>query len=342
MIFPFLNGIVSWTKAPVTWMIFILNALVLAFSYNPLLVTQYELEEKLKDDFFIESQGRLYAQFIEANPQFYSPLVRDMSRRVLDGDTKKLQLLGNLATRNKKFIEEGPEMEFRGDQVAADRWKRSVASLQMMKSKHPSYMLGLNAQDIDVWKWFSYIFVHSGLVHFVGNMLFFLIFAGFLETIVGGLAVLVLFLSSGALSAGFFLYFSGATAAPLVGASGAVSGIMAYFCFLYWNKPVRFVYWLFLPLRGYFGFIFLPGWVVFALWLVSDLAGYLSTVSELGGVAYTAHLGGEVIGLFVGLLISLIRGRYAGAEVPAPEVEMYKPIPFVDELVPKRQNFLKN
>ncbi len=328
MIFPFLSGIVNFKKAPVAWTLFALNLIVFLMSYTPEMISQYRLEDKLKDKFFMNSQGRLYAQFINDNSQFYSPLIRQMARKVQDGDTEKLEMLSSLALRNEKFVAEGPATEFKGDQVAIERWKRTIASVNHLKSKHPSYLLGLSSEDVSTWKWFSYIFIHSGLLHFLGNMLFFLIFACFLEPIIGGLALLVLFLSSGAFAAGFYLMISGASAAPLVGASGAVSGMMAFFCFLYWTKPVRYVYWLFLPFRGFSGFVYLPGWIIFAMWIFADLAGFFSTIEDFGGVAYTAHLGGELVGLTAGLVLSLIRRRYAGLDMPVINEEMGKAHPF--------------
>jgi membrane associated rhomboid family serine protease len=328
MIFPFLNGIYGLKRAPVTWAIFFLNALVLVFSYTPWVSSQAQLDERLQDPYFLSSQGRLYARFISEHGDFYSPLLREVSHRVLDGDNDKLELLGSLALRNKRFVEEAPAAHFTGDQVAIRHWKRDLASITVLKDQHPNYVLGLSSEDVSGWKWMSYIFVHSGPVHFLGNMLFLLIFSCWLEPLVGGLAVLILFLVSGVFAAGFYLLVSGATAAPLIGASGAVSGIMAFFCFLYWNKPVRFVYWLFLPLKGYSGFIYLPGWVIFALWVASDAAGYWATLDDFGGVAYGAHLGGEIIGLTAGLLLSLLRRRYAGAEMPYDKVEIGKVLSF--------------
>ena len=332
MILPYLNFFLSFRKAPVTWTIFALNLVVFMLSYTPDMISQYRLEDKLKDEYFMNSQGRLYAQFVSDNSQFYSPMLRQMARKAQDGDKDKLEMLGSLALRNEKFVAEGPTTEFKGDQVAIDRWKRTIASVNNLKAQHPSYLLGVSSEDVSTWKWFSYIFIHSGLAHFLGNMMFFLIFGCFLEPIIGGLALLVLFLGSGALAAGFYLLVSGASAAPLVGASGAVSGMMAFFCFLYWNKPTRFFYWLFLPIKGFAGFIYLPAWTIFAMWIFADLAGFFSTVSDFGGVAYTAHLGGEFVGIFTGLVLSFIRRQYAGKDVPVLNEKMGVPHP-LDYLV---------
>jgi membrane associated rhomboid family serine protease len=138
-------------------------------------------------------------------------------------------------------------------------------------------------------------------------MLFLLIFGAALELQIGGLAVLVVFLMSGAFAAGVFALMTGVTSSPLVGASGAVSGIMALYCIMNWGRPERYFYWLFLPFRGFMGFVFLPAWVGLLMWALNDMAGYLSTVNELGGVAHTAHLGGELAGAMTALVLYVLR-----------------------------------
>jgi membrane associated rhomboid family serine protease len=131
-------------------------------------------------------------------------------------------------------------------------------------------------------------------------MLFLLLFGSMLEPLIGGLALLLVYLGSGMTAAGSFLLVSGESLVPLVGASGAVSGVMALFCFTHWSVPVRYVYFLLIPKKGYAGYVFLPAWVILFLWLISDLAGYIASVNLLGGVAHIAHLAGEATGLLVG------------------------------------------
>ncbi|MCB0343382.1 MAG: rhomboid family intramembrane serine protease, partial [Bdellovibrionales bacterium] len=135
---------------------------------------------------------------------------------------------------------------------------------------------------------------------------FLFIFGCYLETILGGLAVLVIYLGSGMVAAGTFLLINGASSAPLIGASGAVSGLMALFCFLHWRIPVRCFYWLFIPVKGYSGFVYVPAWIIFFLWSASDLGGYLGSLAEFGGIAYTAHLGGEAAGLITGVVLFVL------------------------------------
>lgn len=309
MLFPFLDGFVNLLKAKMTWTLFFINSAVLFMTFGLSDLSQNDLESKLRDNYFRDSQGRFYAQFIEARSQSYSPMLNEISKRALEGDYEKVTLLGNLAIRDERFVREAPLENFKGDKVALQVWRKTFLDVLSIQEFHPSYALGLKASDLRFDKWISYIFVHSGFGHFAGNMIFLLIFGCALEPLIGSLALLIVFLASGVLAAGSFILMTGATAAPLVGASGAVSGLMSLFACLYWKRSVRFLYWLYLPIRGFAGYIFLPAWVILAMWLLSDLTGYIGTLNEFGGVAYTAHLGGEITGILVGLIVFALRYR---------------------------------
>ena len=332
MIIPILNGLLRFRCAPVTWLLFFLNAAVFLGGMIPTVNSQSVINEYLDDPGFLRLQGRLFSQFVQQNRMEYSPLVLQLAQKAEQGDPEKLRLMGTLAVRNSEFMSRGPKLEFRGDQVEIKRWREKVANLRLSQDRHPSYVLGLTADEVGLSHWLSYIFVHSGPYHFIGNMYFLLIFGSMLEPIIGGLALMVVFLLSGMVGAGTFLLLSGATAAPLIGASGSISGLMALFCIFFWRRPVRYIYFL-LPSVHYTGLIFLPAWVVLLMFGLSDLAGYWSAVNEFGGVAYTAHLGGEVAALLIGSIVYLLRFRRTGLAVPeGPDVPVGTPIS-VAELV---------
>lgn len=311
MIIPILQGILSWRKAPITWALIFLNVAVLLLCIVFGQSTDEQLDEVMQNEYYVQTQGRAYAQYLsEQSPVKYPAFLIDLADRVLGGESARVGLLGQLAFRDKDFLDEAEVTTFKGDQVAFTFWKSKLNDSKKLQENHPSFLLGLSSDDFSFAKWVTYIFVHSGWLHLFGNMLFLLVFGAVLERQIGGLALLVVFVLSGVLGAGVFALMTGVTTSPLVGASGAVSGVMSLFCVLNWRQPVRFMYWLFLPVRGYMGFVFLPAWVAFVMWLVADLAGYLSSVPELGGVAHTAHIGGEFAGAVAGLTIYLLRNTF--------------------------------
>lgn len=323
MIFPILGGLIGWRRAPITWSIVFLNLIVLLYTTATGFEAQKGLEDVMRKSYFVSTQGRVYAQYLNEHAAGYPDFLIELGRQVELGEPERAEVLGQLAFRDLVFLNDADTMEFNGDQVAFRLWKRKIADVRLMQSDHPSFTLGLNAEDTSMTKWISYIFVHSGVMHFLGNMLFLVIFGAALEAQVGGLAMMVVFLLSGAFAAGTFALMTGVTTSPLVGASGAVTGIMTLYCVMNWKRPARYFYWLFLPARGFMGFVYLPAWVALVMWAISDLAGYFGTLAEVGGVAHTAHLGGQAAGLIIALTVYGLRQLWPQTEPqPAPDVPM--------------------
>lgn len=312
MIFPFLKGIVSYSQAPVTWLIVLLNASVLFWGWTQELRGADELDDLMNDDFFVETQGKLYDRYLKDGHFEGESVARDVSS-ISDGDRGRLRLLGHLAFRDENFLRSHPEKNGLNDRVALKHWLSQSRKISALEKDHPSFVLGVSIDPTNWSQWLTYIFSHTNFYHFLGNMVFLIIFGGALETAIGGLGLIVVFLMSGIFAAGFFLWLCGPSTAPLVGASGAISGIMAMYSVLNWNRPIRFLY-LFIPttkLKGFIslpiGFIFLPAGVGFLLWMLGDLAGFFGSIEIFGGVAHAAHLGGDIAGIVAGLLVLGIR-----------------------------------
>jgi len=146
------------------------------------------------------------------------------------------------------------------------------------------------------------MFLHAGWLHLLGNMLFLWVFGNNIEDRFGRLRYLLLYLVAGYAAAYGFAFANADSTQPLVGASGAVSGILGAYLVLFpsarvWSLvPVLF----FIPLR-------LPAWLVLGMWFV--LQGIYSAglgVADGGAVAYLAH----VIGFVVGILFAARMRRY--------------------------------
>lgn len=326
MLIPILNGLLRFKDVPVTWILFLLNFAVFLGGAIPTRYSQKTINEYLDDAKFVQLQGQLYSQFVLRNANNHSPLLIQLAAKAQKGDPEKLKMMGTLAVRSAAFMDDGVHQPYRGDQIEIDLWRVKVRDIRSSQDRHPSYVLGLTAEGMDLSHWVSYMFVHSGEAHLIGNMFFLLIFGTMLEPLIGGLALMIVYLLSGMVGAGAFLLLSGPTAAPLIGASGSVSGLMSLFCIYFWRTPVRFVYFL-LPSANYCGLIYLPAWVVFVMFGLSDIAGYWGTLDDFGGVAYAAHLGGEAAALLIGATIYLLRFRRAKVITPAaPVVPIGKPI----------------
>jgi membrane associated rhomboid family serine protease len=141
------------------------------------------------------------------------------------------------------------------------------------------------------------MFLHGSWLHLLGNMLFLWVFGNNVEDRLGRLRFLLFYLVCGYVAAYGFALANSDAAQPLVGASGAVSGVLgAYLVFFprarVWSLvPILF----FIPLR-------LPAWLVLGLWFVIQwvfASGF--AVTEAGSVAYLAHVLGFVFGMLAAI-----------------------------------------
>ncbi len=306
MIFPILDGFISYTKAPITWVLFALNL----FVFTGTSVLQWQQDESidkiLEDKNLVKTTGSMFSQFVLESPDSYSNEVLALAKEQGMAQKENNILLGGFALSQKKFWDGYKDFEFKGDRIAIEDWRATMIELEKVQLVHPQFLLGVRGlpqETNDFYRWISYQFTHSGLFHFAGNMVYLLIFGAFLEALVGPLALLVTYLMSGAIAAATFLLLSSETSLPLVGASGSISGLMALATVLMWSKPVRYVYLWFMPQKNYIGTILLPAWLTFLVWLIPDMAGFLSSHEFSGGIAFVAHLGGEAAGIITGLTV---------------------------------------
>lgn len=306
MLIPWLDGPLPFLKVPITWMIIAICCAMYGLNQPHTDQADRELQAHFEDAYFLESQAYLYGQFIEQHPQRYPQLLQLKAAQILSGAEDEKEMLATLALRDQHFLSHVDLLDVL-DPIAHATFQHHTRSIARIQADDPTYDLGLYFGHSDPPKWVTYIFSHSGFLHLIGNLFFLLLFGGYIERRYGGLFTLILFLGTGVIGALTFLCLTGPTLAPLVGASGAISGLMGFLAVMEARKPVAFFYWLFLPGKRYSGLMMLPGAVLLGLWLMADLAGYLAGVSELGGIAYTAHLGGEGGGALIALGLLAVR-----------------------------------
>jgi membrane associated rhomboid family serine protease len=155
----------------------------------------------------------------------------------------------------------------------------------------------------DLFTVLSSMFLHdpSGLpLHLGGNMLFLWIFGDNVEDAMGRVNYAIFYLLSGLAAAFAQLVIDPASPIPMIGASGAISGVLAAYGSLYPRSPVLVVN-PFFPAWFIFGvFIELPAWVIIIEYFIMNLLNGLGSLSaQGGGVAFFAHLGGFVAGLIL-------------------------------------------
>ncbi len=144
------------------------------------------------------------------------------------------------------------------------------------------------------------MFLHGGLWHLLGNMLFLWIYGDNVEHRLGGIAFVVWYLVTGAAATLFHAAFASDSPVPLVGASGAISGVLGFYFLWFPHNRVRVLIFLFFFIRVFM----LPARVVLGFYIVfSNILPFLVAQGEGGGVAHGAHIGGFLAGLAVAFVI---------------------------------------
>ena len=148
------------------------------------------------------------------------------------------------------------------------------------------------------------MFLHGGLMHLAGNMLFLWIFGDNLEDEMGHLPFLIFYLVCG-IGAGLMHVLAVPTSAvPTIGASGAVAGVMGGYLLLFPKARVDILLFLVVYIRVFS----IPAFVMLGVWLGMQFLGGIGSDPDQGGVAYWAHTGGFIVGLVLSVPLWLRRG----------------------------------
>lgn len=170
------------------------------------------------------------------------------------------------------------------------KWRRARDQVEQYSSQMSGTAYGADSSNLKPLQLITYQFLHGGIMHILGNMVF-LVLTGFaVEAALGSLRFLGYYLLSGVGSALLFALFDSSTSGSLVGASGSISGVMAMYVVLFKMRKIQFFYWFFI-FTGYVraaAIIMLPFYVCFEVYKYLDDDG--------SNVAYTAHIGGFLVG----------------------------------------------
>ncbi|MHC4938028.1 MAG: rhomboid family intramembrane serine protease [Planctomycetota bacterium] len=210
---------------------------------------------------------------------------------------------------DEEFVAELPFLEklaeSRGDDVAA--W-RGITKYDLFLFKTGGYIPGRPT----LLALLLCMFLHSGFGHLFGNMLFLWIYGDNVEYRLGKFFYLVWYLATGAVATLSFAFMAGDSLIPLVGASGAISGILGFYLVWFPHNYVKifllFPFFGIFPIRAY--------WVLGIYLVLENLLPMLAAAG--GNVAYGAHLGGFVAGAVLALIYNSVKGAQ-----PAPKPERF-------------------
>ncbi len=176
-----------------------------------------------------------------------------------------------------------------------EEFARRAGALRAAVEGHPWHRYGLVPRHPRLLAFATHMFVHAGLFHLLGNLLVLFLVGPFIEDAWGRPLYAAFYAGAGLFAAAAHVALHPASGIPVIGASGAIAGVMGAFLVRYWRTRMRFFYMIGFLVRGTFE---APSWLMLSLWLAMEtLAGVAARAAGItAGTAHWAHVGGFVFG----------------------------------------------
>ncbi len=301
----------EWSKPPVITIALILLNLIIFLLYQG------------NDSDIAREAARIYQQhqLLEREREFFL----DYSRTTYPELQDELAELGTAAERDaylmrRIFVNRGFDHYLREgwadsrivipEEHAA--WPEQRKEFETLRNRLSSIEGGMTPAEAKPFTFISSQFLHGGWDHLFGNMVFLFLFGFTLETVLRPHVYLGMYLASGLAANLLHLLFNQDSYIPVVGASGAISGLMGMYLALYRLRRIRFFYTVFV----YFGEFRAPALFILPLWLAKELYGHFFTETN---IAYWAHIGGLLAG--AGMMLLARKTQEEFAEVQEEKIQ---------------------
>jgi len=152
------------------------------------------------------------------------------------------------------------------------------------------------------------MFIHGGFWHVAGNMLYLFIFGAAVEYRIGASRYLMFYLAAGIAAALVTVWIAPESAVPVIGASGAIAGVLGAYFILYPRGRILTI----LPIFIFVQFVEIPAVIYLLFWFAIQLYAGLEEggrAGAMGGVAWWAHVGGFMFGVALGPMLAMNRPR---------------------------------
>lgn len=171
----------------------------------------------------------------------------------------------------------------------------------------------------------SSMFMHGGIMHLLGNMLFLWIFADNVETSIGNVRFLLFYLAGGAIAAFAHIFIAGSSGCvPMVGASGAISAVMGAYLIMFPRSRIKMLFLI--------KIFYIPAFLFLGFWIMEQLLSGFSSIDIFGdpeegsSVAFWAHIGGFVFGILAGLYFKQKFPKVIAVEDRKDQVKEYRTV----------------
>ncbi len=183
-------------------------------------------------------------------------------------------------------------------------WKQLKAKENKILHGNVVQVLGLVPSRMNhIHTFFTHLFVHGGIMHLLGNMLFLWVVGCLLEDSWGRVPFLLFYLAGGAFAGMAHCLQDTTSVTPLIGASGAIAAAMGAFAIRHFFTRIKFFYFFLFFFKPCWGTFCLPAFIFLPFWFIEQVAlKYLSDFMGGSDVAYLAHIAGFVMGVITVLI----------------------------------------
>jgi membrane associated rhomboid family serine protease len=175
-------------------------------------------------------------------------------------------------------------------------FKVFMTTYAAIPARFPAWLSGQAPFESAFLPLLTSMFLHSGVLHIAGNMLFLWIFGDNVEDFYGHFTYLFFYLFCGIGSGLLHVLFNMTSAVPALGASGAISGVMGAYMILYPRSQILTLVFVFL--------VPIPAVIILGLWFIMQFMSAFGSLGSVvsGGVAWWAHVGGFLMGMVITLM----------------------------------------
>jgi membrane associated rhomboid family serine protease len=290
---------IDWRKPPVfTFLLIIINSLVLFFTHA-------------QDEKILKSSTNYYISSVL--PKIELPLYIETQPDIIDNlnNTNLIAMIKNNAANEKTIVYVLMTMEsdaafmkkLHNNEIIHEQdnvypeWKTARSQFEnSMQSSMSSRYKFIPSQHKPI-TFLTHQFLHGGYDHLFGNMLFLFLIGFALETALGGWLYFSCYLISGLGAVILYWQVYPSSDVGLVGASGAISGLMGMYAGVFGLRKIRFFY----SLLFYFDYIKAPALIMLPLWIMNEIYQLFFTTGS--HIAYVAHVGGLLTGGIISFAI---------------------------------------
>ncbi|NIM59892.1 MAG: rhomboid family intramembrane serine protease [Candidatus Aminicenantes bacterium] len=247
----------------------------------------------------------------------------------LDSNTKKLLFGESQNEEVEKMLNTYRRREARKihlfKEEEQDKLDQMAQKLKNILADVPYRKYGYIPAEKNYMGLLTYMFIHGGWLHLIGNLLLLYLTGPFIEDLWGRPIFTAFYVMAGVFSGYMFsLYYPNFTG-PLIGASGAIAGLMGAFLIKFWRTKIKFFFFIFI----FHGTFKAPAWLMLPIWLALEIfsANSIDSVNaDGGGVAHWAHIWGFLLGVVAAALMKRFKIEEKYVE---PKIEAQ--VHFVDE-----------